>query len=93
MNKSDLVEIISKKNEIPYRKAELIVDSFFDFIVKSLKEGRRVELRGFGSFFSKSYKSYIGRNPNNGEKILVSPKKLPVFRAGRELKKLLNQKD
>ncbi|MCX7957653.1 MAG: integration host factor subunit beta [Deltaproteobacteria bacterium] len=92
MNKSDLIQQISEKNNIPYRKAELIVESFFDFIVRSLQSGKRVELRGFGSFFTKSYKSYMGRNPNSGEKILVAPKKLPVFRAGRELKNLINKK-
>lgn len=92
MNKSDLIRIISEKNNIPYRKAELIVESFFDFIIESLKSGKRVELRGFGSFFTKSYKSYMGRNPNSGEKILVPPKRLPLFRAGRELKKMINQK-
>ncbi len=92
MNKSDLIALISEKNNIPYRKAELIVESFFDFIVKTLQSGRRVELRGFGSFFTKSYKSYMGRNPNSGEKILVAPKKLPVFRAGRELKNLVDKK-
>lgn len=92
MNKSDLVRLISEKNNIPFRKAELIVESFFDFIIKSLQSGKRVELRGFGSFFTKSYKSYMGRNPNTGQKIIVAPKKLPVFRAGKELKNLINQK-
>ncbi|MGB9600492.1 MAG: HU family DNA-binding protein [Myxococcota bacterium] len=90
MNKSDLIEILSQKNKIPLRKSELIVESFFDFIIRSLQEGKRVEIRGFGSFSAKSYNSYIGRNPNTGEKILVSPKRLPIFKAGRELKKLLN---
>jgi len=92
MNKSDLIEILSKNNNIPIRKAELIIEAFFDFIVKSIKEGKRVEIRGLGSFYGKSYKAYMGRNPNTGEKILVPPKILPLFRAGRELKNLLNQK-
>lgn len=92
MNKSDLIEILQKKNNIPFRKAELIIESFFDIIIKSLKEGKRVEIRGFGSFFAKSYGAYMGRNPNTGEKILVPPKVLPFFRTGRILKRLLNQK-
>ncbi|MCX7944216.1 MAG: integration host factor subunit beta [Deltaproteobacteria bacterium] len=92
MNKSDLIQILSETNNIPYRKAELLVESFFDFIIQSLKVGKRIEIRGFGSFFTKSYKSYMGRNPNTGEKIVVAPKKLPVFRAGRELKKKINEK-
>lgn len=92
MNKSDLVEILKNKNNLPFKKAELIVESFFDVIVQSLKEGKRVEIRGFGSFFAKSYRSYMGRNPNTGEKILVSPKVLPIFRAGRILRRILNQK-
>lgn len=92
MNRSDLIEILREKNNIPFRKAELIVESFFDVIVRSLKEGRRVEIRGLGSFFAKSYRAYMGRNPNTGEKILVPPKVLPVFRPGRILNRRLNQK-
>jgi integration host factor subunit beta len=45
-----------------------------------------VEIRGLCSFFVKEYKSYTGRNPKTGEKVTISPKKLPFFKSGKELK-------
>jgi integration host factor subunit beta len=56
-----------------------------------LKSGDRIEIRGFGSFFTKHYKSYNGRNPRTGETVQVSPKKLPHFRASKELLARLNK--
>jgi integration host factor subunit beta len=45
-----------------------------------------VEIRGFGSFTVRKYDSYTGRNPKTGKKISVSPKKLPFFKVGKELR-------
>jgi integration host factor subunit beta len=52
----------------------------------ALAQGDRVEIRGFCSFFVKEYRSYTGRNPKTGEKVKIKPKKLPSFKAGKELK-------
>lgn len=57
---------------------------------KALLDGDRVEIRGFGSFKVKEYESYSGRNPRTGDKVEVRPKRLPFFRAGKELKEFLN---
>ncbi len=66
------------------------VNLFFNSIKDAVKEGDRVEIRGFGSFSTKSYEEYIGRNPKTGEKVKVNPKRLPVFRPGRELREMLD---
>ncbi|MBT4262628.1 MAG: integration host factor subunit beta, partial [Deltaproteobacteria bacterium] len=66
---------------------------FFGSIKESLAAGDRVEIRGFGSFHVKKYEGYTGRNPKTGDSIEVQPKKLPVFRAGKELKNLVDQKN
>jgi len=55
-------------------------------MAEALSKGERVEIRGFGSIFVKTYKSYTGRNPKTGDPVQVSPKKLPFFRCGKELK-------
>ena len=68
------------------------VNLFFDSIKEALKGGDRVEIRGFGSFHVKEYEGYTGRNPKTGQSVEVKPKKLPVFRAGRELRSLVDQK-
>jgi len=64
---------------------------FFEQIEAALLEGRRVEIRGFDAFATKQYRPYTGRNPKSGAAVDVPPKSLPVFRAGRELKSMVNQ--
>lgn len=92
MNKSQLIEKISEKANITKKKAETVVNTVFDSMVKALLENDRIEIRGFGSFVNKQYKSYQGRNPRTGETISVTPKRLPFFKVGKELKELVNKK-
>jgi len=51
-----------------------------------MAKGSRVEIRGLCSFFVKEYKSYTGRNPKTGAKVMIKPKRLPFFKSGKELK-------
>ncbi len=86
MNKADLVNELKNQNGFTRQQSEIIVDTFFDTMAEALSKGERVEIRGFGSIFVKIYKSYTGRNPKTGDPVQVSPKKLPFFRCGKELK-------
>ncbi len=90
MNKSELVKALADQANISLDEATLAVNTFVDSMKDSLLEGGRVEIRGFGSFKVKEYGSYAGRNPRTGEKVAVEPKRLPFFRAGKELKEYLN---
>lgn len=90
MNKSELVENLANKKNLTYKKAEEIVNLIFDSMTQALVEGGRIEIRGFGSFVVKDYKSYMGRNPKTGEVIQVMPKKLPFFKVGKELRERVN---
>ena len=90
MNKSELVKMLSEKHDIPSEESIAIVNLFFDSVRDALLEGDRVEIRGFGSFKVKGYEGYTGRNPKTGSTVMVPPKRLPVFRAGKELKEILN---
>lgn len=90
MNKSDLIELISEKLAQPKKKAEDVVNHLFDSMTTTLAEGGRIEIRGFGSFVTKEYGSYTGRNPRTGESIHVKPKKLPTFKVGKELRERVN---
>ena len=92
MNKSELVKALADQANISLDEATLVVNTFVDSMKDSLLEGGRVEIRGFGSFKVKEYGSYAGRNPRTGEKVAVEPKRLPFFRAGKELKQYLNVK-
>lgn len=90
MNKSELIIALAKKENLTKQKAEEVIDTIFDSMTDALKAGKRIEIRGFGSFVVREYSSYKGRNPKTGESISVSPKKLPFFKVGKELKKLVD---
>ncbi len=86
MNKSDLVEALSEKEDLTKTKAEEVVNLVFAEMMHALVAGDRVEIRGLGSFKVKHYDGYTGRNPKTGELVKVKPKKLPFFKCGKELK-------
>jgi len=91
MNKSELIEALSKKENMTEKKAMDVVNLVFDGFVDELKKGGRIEIRGFGSFVVREYGSYTGRNPKTGSNIQVAPKRLPFFKVGKELKESINK--
>lgn len=91
MNKSELIKIFSEKFDIGEPAASEFVSLFFGSIKQALADGGRVEIRGFGSFQLREYEGYTGRNPKTGIRVDVKPKQLPFFKAGKELKELINQ--
>jgi len=92
MNKSDLILKLAEKHNLTEKSATQIVDIVFDGFTDTLKNGGRIEIRGFGSFTVRKYKAYKGRNPRNGEPVEVKPKKAPFFKVGRGLKKMVDGK-
>ena len=86
MNKSDLIEALSKDTGLPKGKAEEVVKTVFNTMANALAKGDRVEIRGFGTFKVKNYDGYTGHNPKTGEPIKIKAKKLPFFKCGKELK-------
>jgi len=86
MNKLELISALKNEANISKSDAAKVIQLFFDSISEALAQRDRVEIRGLCSFFVKEYKSYIGRNPKTGEKVTISPKKLPFFKCGKELK-------
>ncbi|HJB65043.1 MAG TPA: integration host factor subunit beta [Candidatus Mailhella merdavium] len=90
MNKSELIKTLAEQSSLSLDEATMVVNTFVDSMKKALLDGDRVEIRGFGSFKVKEYESYSGRNPRTGDKVEVRPKRLPFFRAGKELKEFLN---
>lgn len=91
MTKSELISILADKNPHLYVKdLENTVNTVLEKIVESLEEGKRVELRGFGSFSVKKRNSRIGRNPRTGESVEVPVKYSPYFKTGKALHERLN---
>ncbi len=91
MTKSELVEIIAEQqDQITRREAEVVVNTIFAAIGDALTRGERVELRGFGSFFTKQRGARIGRNPKTGASVQVPAKIVPQFKPGKELRERVN---
>ena len=81
MTKSELILKITSKNSYLYHKdVYKIIDTLFNCVTKALKDGDRVELRGFGTFTTKLRNARIGRNPKTGEPVAIPQKKMPFFR-------------
>ena len=90
MNKSDLIEMLAKKNNLTDKQTTQIIDLVFDGFTDELKNGGRIEIRGFGSFVVREYEAYKGRNPKTGNTVQVKPKRLPFFKVGKELKEMVD---
>lgn len=90
MTKSDLVEAVAQKTNLTKKKIEAVVNCVFDTMFEALVNSDRIEIRGFGSWFVKDYKTYVGRNPKTGAAVTVPEKKLPFFKVGKELKKKID---
>jgi integration host factor subunit beta len=86
MTKSDLVRAFAAKTHIPITHAEAIINLIFDGLADAMKRGERIEIRGFGSFRVREYKGYQARDPKTEERVEVNPKKMALFRVGKELR-------
>jgi len=91
MTKAELIERVAVATDVTKKQAESIVDTIFEAIIRSLKQGQKIELRGFGSFRLRERGARIGRNPKTGVKVSVPAKKIPYFKLGKELKELINK--
>lgn len=91
MLRSELIEILAHENpHLRTADLERVVDVIFDTICKALANGDRVELRGFGAFSVRRRDPRSGRNPRTGETVVVPPKAVPFFKAGKELRARVN---
>ena len=93
MTKSELIEILSARHsQLAPKDAELAVKMVLDAMGKSLSEGQRIEIRGFGSFGLNYRPPRTGRNPKSGDKVQVPAKYVPHFKAGKELRERVDFK-
>ena len=93
MTKSQLIELVSARSGLTRKKAEHLVNTIFDSMEDALVRGDRIEIRGFGSFKTKHYPAYTGRNPKTGAPISVSEKVLPVFKVGKQWRERVISED
>lgn len=85
MNKAELISKIADDVNITRGQANAALDSFVNAVTQSLKEGEKVTLVGFGTFSVSKRQARNGRNPQTGQSIKIEAKKVPKFKAGKEL--------
>ncbi|MGH7209682.1 MAG: HU family DNA-binding protein [Nitrospiraceae bacterium] len=92
MTKAQIIERVSAQvPTLTKRQAEVVVNTIFNSVRNSLQKGDKTEIRGFGSFRLRNRRMKEGRNPKTGATVSVPAKKVPFFKAGKELKELLNK--
>jgi integration host factor subunit beta len=91
MTKADLIEEVARVVEMTRKDSEVIVEAIFDSVVRSLRTGDKIEIRGFGSFRTRQRQARVGRNPKTGARVEVPPKRIPYFKPSKELKDLVNK--
>jgi len=87
--KADLVNVIAHRTGLTKNETETVVDSLFESIIDSLKAGKRIEIRGFGSFNIRYKNLRQARNPRTGEKVTVEP--VPTFKISKEFKQAVSE--
>ena len=90
MTKKEIVDTVYNRTTLKKKEASVALDAMISTIIASLACGEKVEIRGFCCFSVRERSSRIGRNPKSGQKVQVPLKKVPYFRAGKELKKMVD---
>lgn len=90
MTKADLIDEVARVVEMTRKDSETIVETIFDSVVRSLHQGEKIEIRGFGSFRTRQRQPRVGRNPKTGTRVDVPAKRIPYFKPSKELKDLVN---
>jgi integration host factor beta subunit len=92
MKKSDLVDLVAQKQNLPRPQVEATVDLLLEAVADGLSRGERIDFRGFGAFAVRESAARTGRNPRTGEPIQIAARKTPTFRVGKELRDRVNNR-
>ena len=92
MHKTELIASVAQKSDLTKKDAEKAVKAVFEAVSESLKKGDKVQIIGFGTFEVRARKAREGRNPRNNKPIKIPASKTPAFKAGKQLKDMVNKK-
>jgi integration host factor subunit alpha len=90
MTKIDIIQDVYEKLGFSKKDSARIVESVFDIIKDSLTKGEKIKISGFGNFVVKEKKSRRGRNPQTGDEIAISARRVLTFKSSQVLRKALN---
>jgi len=91
MKKADLVDVVAQQKNFPRPQVEATIDSLIEAVAEGLARGERIDLRGFGAFAVRESAAWTGRNPQTGESIQIAARRVPTFKAGKELRDRVNR--
>jgi len=91
VTKADIVDVIAAGTGLTKVETEAVVDGFIQTVIASLRDGKNIEIRGFGSFKVKKRKGRIARNPRTGEQVKVDEHYVPIFKVSKDLKSIVNE--
>ncbi len=91
MTKADIVDVIASGTGLTKVETEAVVDGFIQTVIASLRDGKNIEIRGFGSFKVKKSKGRVARNPRTGEQVQVDEHYVPIFKVSKDLKAIVNE--
>lgn len=86
MNKSDLIDAVTRKSKLAKKDVDIVVSAIFDVIVDAVSEGQKVTLVGFGSFEPRQRAAREGRNPKTRDKMIIPATTVPAFSAGKQFR-------
>ena len=89
--RAELTEEVHQVIGLPLKEADIVVCTILDGIVRALRSGNKVEIRGFGTFNTRQRGGRVGRNPKTGARVEVPPKRIPFFKASKELRQLVEK--
>jgi len=91
MTKADLVRIICDKMGFALKESTEIVEQVFDILKEALEGGEKVKISGFGNFVVRQKRPRKGRNPQTGQKLLISGRRVVTFKPSPVLRRALNR--
>ena len=91
MTKADIVDIIAAATGLTKVETEAVVDGFIATVINTMKDGKNIEIRGFGSFKVKKRKGRMARNPRTGAQVMVDEHFVPTFKVSKEMKQVVNE--
>jgi integration host factor beta subunit len=92
MKKADLVDVVAQQKNLPRQQVEITVDALIEAVADGLAKGERIDLRGFGAFAVRESAARTGRNPQTGAPIQIEARRVPTFKAGKELRDKVNNR-
>jgi DNA-binding protein HU-beta len=91
MTKADIVDKVASGTGLTKLETEAIIEGFFKTVIEALKEGKGIEIRGFGSYKVKKKSARQARNPKTGEQVFVPEHYVPSFKFSKEFKEMVNK--